>query len=283
MGDLLVRSWQSRASSLKVDELLLLPVGPTTPYKGESIVRHFFCVGILLLVTRVALAETVVELTFDPPQPNEVRDFNGQPTGFTCRLKGTGSAIPDNDPNIDLRSQRGKLLLRSTRTDFNQGNAPGRSFARLEAPGVLLRHARGKNIEIRATFENVHVPNASDQLMLYVAADESHIVRAGFHQGNVYHITQNNGGSDFAVMTSLPQAFQPGDDVQLTLSRQDGVWTLQWKNLSTPGSDGVMGASIPWIDTYSNVYVGIHAANPGSDTPFVATVDDFSVRANQSP
>lgn len=221
-------------------------------------------------------------LEFDAPVPGTIADANGLGTGFTDRLTGTGGLIPANDPNLDLVSSPGKLLLTSVRSDFNHGNGLGRNLDQLEAPGFFLPGVGSRDLAISAVFENVAVPNLSDQLLLYAAVDENTILRAGVHEGNVYHFTINMGAGDSTPLLSPPNSFATGDDIQLTLARTGGLWSISWLNLSD-NKQGVLGLSLPWLDASGDLYLGVHAANARSNTSFVAEIDRVTVNVVPEP
>ena len=129
------------------------------------------------------------ELTFESPIGATIADENGAGSGFTHRLPGTGGSLPANDPNISLLANPGRLTIRSTHSDINNGV----NLGDLEAPGFFLQGVAGQDFSISALFRDVHVPNGSDQLFLYVGGSASRVVRAGFHELNLYLIAENQG------------------------------------------------------------------------------------------
>ena len=154
--------------------------------------RVILCAAVVLL--GVGQANGAINLTFDTPVPGTIADINGLGTGFTHRLPGTGGSIATNDPNMDLLANPGSLLLTSTRADINQYNT--RNLHVLEAPGVFLSNVGTQDISISALFLNVVVPNASDQLELYVGVSSEKVLRAGVHDGEVFIFTENFGLGD---------------------------------------------------------------------------------------
>lgn len=216
-------------------------------------------------------------LNFDSPRPGTILDSNGLGVGFTHRLPGTGFDLPASDPNMNLQSQPGRLALRSTHTDLNHfpGNTPPLGI--FEAPGLYLQNILGQNISMSALFRNVRVPNGSDQLMIYAGTTSSNVLRSGVHNQNIFTFTGNQGTGDQNTLLSPLGAFADGDDLRLTLSRIKGEWQLAWTNLTNPQASGAgPKIPVPWLDGESNLYVGVLAANPGTQTPFVGEVDSFS-------
>ena len=236
----------------------------------------------LMIAAGTTARAVTIDLDFNAPVPGALADVNGLGTGFTDRLAGTGGSIPPNDPNLDLLSAPGKLLLTSVRSDFNQGNGLGRNLDALEAPGFFFPAVGNRDLSITAVFENVAVPNLSDQLFLYAAVDENTILRAGVHQSNAYHFTVNMGAGDSTPLAAPANSFATGDDIQLTLSRTAGLWAVSWFNLSD-NSQGTMGLSLPWLDAPGDLYLGVHAANARTSTSFVATIDRVIVNIVPEP
>ena len=154
-----------------------------TMYKGNVVMRPLF--ALLLVLTFAATSRGGLILTFDAAVPGTLADKNGLGTGFTHRLPGTGASLPTNDPNMDLLSSPGRLLLTSTRADINQGNV-SRNLATLEAPGVFLSSVGSSDISVSALFRSVSVPNPSDQLLLYVGVSSEKALRVGMHHSNIF-------------------------------------------------------------------------------------------------
>ncbi|MDZ4658436.1 MAG: hypothetical protein SH868_12735, partial [Bythopirellula sp.] len=180
-------------------------------------------VTVTLLVCLFAVsAKADVFLGFDAPTPGTISDTNGLGTGFTHRLPGTGTALPANDPNMDLLGDPGSLLLTSTRADINQTNVI-RNLPILEAPGVLLTNLGSKDIYITALFHDVRVPNSSDQLALYAGVSSEKVLRTSMHPQNLYVFTENFGAGDVNTLSGA-NSFAPGDDIQLSLNRVSGKW-----------------------------------------------------------
>ncbi len=221
-------------------------------------------------------------LSFGKAVQNSIRDQAGHGTGFTDRLPGTGAEIPDWDPNLDIISIPGTLMLTSTRAGLN---VRANNLGKLEAPGVSLNGIRRKDIAVSALFTNVTVPNGSDHLMLYVGTAIDHCIKAGVHETESYLLVENNGGSDEIKFDSGRGAFASGDDILLTLSRNGRSWHLSWQNLTNPAASGVSRPiTVDSLDSQSKLYVGIIHSNAGNPTPQTAQVHFFtsSIKAESS-
>jgi hypothetical protein len=248
---------------------------------------------INLLTSVFALVATTsfasVNLDFNAQVPGTLNDANGLGTGFTTRLPGTGSALPANDPNMDLLGAPGKLLLTSTHADTNQFPGPtGNNLDIFEGPGVFVAGVRSSDVIVKATFENVSVPNGSDHLMVYAGVNANLLISAGIHELNVYMLSRNQGTGDVNTISTF-NSFATGDDIEITLSRTSNLWTLTWSNLTTSTSGTLPSVSFPAMDGQDNLYFGVLASNagtvPGTDViqSFVAQIDDFSVTIVPEP
>jgi hypothetical protein len=236
---------------------------------------------VFVLFANVSLAS--ITLDFNAPAPGTLNDTNGLGTGFTTRLPGTGSAIPANDPNMNLLGVPGKLLLTSTHADTNQFPGPtGNNLEIFEGPGVFVAGVGSSDLSVKATFENVSVPNGGDHLMVYVGVNENLLISAGIHELNVYMLSRNSGTGDINTISGF-NSFSTGDDIEVTLSRQAGLWTLSWNNLSTASSGSLPSVSFPAMDSQPDLYFGVLASNAGTTQSFVAQIDNFSVDVVPEP
>lgn len=213
-------------------------------------------------------------LTFDSATPGTIADSAGLGTGFTSRLPGTGLSLPLNDSNMHLLTGSGLLILQSTHSDINHSE----NLGQLEAPGFFLPGVAGQDVSISAVFRDVRVPNGSDQLNLYFGTSATSVVRAGFHELQVYLINEDQGAGDVRTFLSPFDSFTPGDDIQLTFGRTAGLWQLTWQNLTAPSASGTSPSiSIPWLDAASDLYAGVIASDAGTPTTFTAKIDSITV------
>ena len=209
-------------------------------------IRVILCMVVLLCAVGQAVAD--VHLTFDAPVPGTITDTNGSGTGFTHRLPGTGTAWPGDDPNMDLLTSPGRLLLTSTRSGISQG---GSNLDIMEAPGVFLEGIGDQDFSMSAQFHNIQTNQLSDVLVFYVGTSVNNNIIAGFHDPNQIIFGGHDGGGTFPFDKTLngTQTFTPGDDILLTLSREQSEWSLAWENLTNPSANGSQTEiSIPWLD-----------------------------------
>lgn len=235
---------------------------------------RLIAIVVPFLFAAPASAATIT-LDFNSLIPGTLLDKDGNGTGFTHRLPGTGSAIPTNDPNMDLTSAPGKLLLTSTDADINGA----RNLSTLQAVGFYLPGVHDADIRIRMRVNNVDVENPSDQLFLYAGTSATQVIRSGVHNGNVYHITSNTGAHDSIDFST--GGFNPLDDIILTFARTNGYWTIAWDNLTDPSRSGVSDPKLyPWLNASPDLYVGVLASNARSTITFSSEIEYLSVTAN---
>ena len=232
---------------------------------------------LMLAISVSASAEAGVVLSFDLAVPGTIADANGAGTGFTHRLPGTGGALPSSDPNLTLQAGQGRLLLQSTAANIVLG---GINIGNFEAVGFHLAGIGDSDLRISAVRQDVSLPNLSDQLMLYAGTTSTNVLRGGVHEGNQYFLAENTGGFDFSSWSgSGLSAFSSGDSIRVTLGRTNGLWQLEWDNLTTSVSGSSTPYSVGWLNAADDLYVGIAAANARSNIPFVGKIASFSVTA----
>jgi hypothetical protein len=210
--------------------------------------------------------------------PGTILDANGNGTGLTHRLPGTGSSYPmaNPDPNLNMSTTPGVLDITST-----LANLDGRSRAGLEAFGLLLPNPGANDITIEAKFLGTDIGNVlSNQLMLYAANSAGDSIRAGLHRGSPsgylsYTFASNQLGGDAGYYDS-GSIFSNGEDVIISLARTSGTWEVSWQNLTNPSKSGTSGsiAAFNWLDN-QDLYVGIHYANPRTSTQYTTGVEYF--------
>ena len=246
--------------------------------------------GLAVVTLLVGDVCSATVLTWPPGTnvPGTILDANGNGTGFTHRLPGTGTSYPmaNPDPNLNMSTTPGVLEITSTRADLNTRY----NMAGLEAFGLFLPNPGANDITIEASFLGVDVGNvASNQLMLYAANSAGDSIRAGFHHGNPsgylgYIFTSNQAGADTGHYGSGGSSFSNGEDVILTLARTSGTWDISWQNLTNPSKSGTSGsiAAFSWLDN-EDLYVGIHYANPRTSTQYTTGVQYFSTVPDAGP
>ncbi len=151
-----------------------------------------------------------------------------------------------------------------------------------EAPGIVAPGIGSSDFVVKATFENVHVPNGGDHLMVYAGVNENLLISGGIHEKNVYMLSRNSGTGDDNIFSAY-NSFTPGDNIAIALARHSGLWTLSWTNLTTATSGMLPTVAFPQMDGQSDLYFGILASNAGTPISFVAQIDQFSVDVVPEP
>ncbi len=229
----------------------------------------------VVLAGGLAAAQSVV-FDFDAPVSGTLADANGNGTGFTHRLPGTGGALPVNDPNLMLSN--GVFGITATNSSFI--GSGGVNLANMEAPCVLRTGAAGAGFQVTATLLNVSLPNLSNQTGIVVGASAEQIVRlyAGNNLFNFMYL-----GEDRVQVAQTPtSAFAAGADLDLALTVA-GTTCLGWWHVRGTGVSGTLGPlDVPWIGAASTLFVGVAAFqqshNPAYPAaPFLAQFDRFAI------
>ncbi|MFP4283144.1 MAG: glycoside hydrolase family 43 protein [Opitutales bacterium] len=210
---------------------------------------------------------------FETAPTGGLTDSAGVATGLTTRLAGTGTGISGNDPNLELDPANGQLLLTTTRTDFN-GQV-----------GVGLISAVGHQLsEFGFTGEEDFVVTAQfgplthlahiDQAGVFVGSSATTLTRAGliYFEANANRLgvhTQNGSDNNPTFLPDMNVA----DGMSVTIARQDGSWIYL--------VDGVVSNPIvpnaSFLDSLSDLTVGIFASNTLNDVQKTVEVESFSV------
>ena len=118
-----------------------------------------------------------LHLDFASPIPGTLRDAQGRGIGLTHRLPGTGTGLPERDPNLRLRPDRRALELTTTRSDLNTQDR----MATGEYLGVRLADlgfTGTEDFEIRATIPDIPGLKVVGQFGLYAGTAQRHATSA---------------------------------------------------------------------------------------------------------
>jgi hypothetical protein len=257
--------------------------------------RKYFALATSWLALSIAstLSASTITLDFNAPESGTLNDQNGMGTGFTSRLPGTGSAIPVNDPNLNLDTANSQLVLQSTYSSPNYANAGLQNNAAnlvgLDAPTLQLSGIGTGNFIVRAQFNNLNLPAPSDEIGVLVGASISNVVRGGTFWdtpsvGNSAGFNYAQNGFDGPPTNGATGTFQPGQDGEFELGRINGVWHFSWHNLSTGNGDTYGNFSVPGLDSQNDLYVGIFNLDPYgyAPSPYNAYLESFSVLTGAS-
>ena len=252
--------------------------------------RVVLCLAVSLVGTGAVRvqADEIITLPFDPPVEDTIKDKDGNPTGFTHRVPGWGTLIPENDPNLDLSANPGYLTITT-----NQASAfewP----ANLEALGVLVPNVGQRDFTVSGKFHDIQFQTTgqSDQLMLYVAASASKYMQMGYHKdygpGHGPTVSQYAGNSyDLPAVVprfqKTPADWETGDDGIITLSRTNGLWTFSWSDLTNGDSGTSPTFEVPELWDQEDLHFGILYATVYNNDPRTSQIDEFSVTVVPEP
>jgi hypothetical protein len=246
-------------------------VQPAEPPSADHFVRA--------IVPPPAIVPRTLRLTFDRAAEHGVRDRDGLRTGLTHRLPGTGSRLPEHDPNLRLDTARSLLELTTTESDINtqfklfQGEYLGVRLVDLGFTGK-------EDFAVTATIPDIPALEFIGQFGLYAGTRSNKNIRGGLlatKRGEPGQYTQflvNNADgrdSDLGKVGLL----STGADLRLTLQRTAGKYTLTVENL-TAGSASTLSIRHPaFLDGARDLHVGLFGANPRSEVRKPLVVKEF--------
>jgi hypothetical protein len=222
------------------------------------------------------------ELTLDFRReiPTTIRDSAGTGTGLTHRLPGTGTRLPEQDANLRLDPDRGQLELTTTNSDINtqfklyHGEYLGVRLSELGFTGK-------EDFAVTAYLPNIPALQSVGQFGLYAGAGSDKNIRGGLIRRRIepeqytQFLVNNNGGSDTdPIRIGL---LSTGDDLRLTLRRTAGKYSLTVENQTTGGSSTLSVRHLEFLDTESDLYVGLFGANTQSEVRKTLIIKEFSV------
>jgi hypothetical protein len=222
-----------------------------------------------------------LRLTFDKPAAEGIRDANGQPTGLTHRLPGTGTQLAERDANLKLDAARGRLELTTTKSDINtqyqlfHGEYLGVRLSDLGFTGQ-------EDFSITVTIPNIPALEFVGQFGLYAGSSSKKNIRGGLISASrkepgqyTQFLVNNDGGSD-----SDPNEIgllSTGTDLRLTLKRIGGKYSLTVENLTAGGTCTLTIHHPAFLDTESDLYVGLFGANTQSEVRRTLVVKELQV------
>jgi hypothetical protein len=231
--------------------------------------------AVLYTFTITATSATVVrrlDLDFSSTASAGLRDVNGQFTGLTTRLPGTGAELPDADPNLRLDTAAGVLALSTTRADFfGRAGLPANS-----SPGVTLQNlgfTGSEDFAVTATFRPLSGLQFIDQVGLYVGASSDALTRAGtivFGAPERYSAHSQDGTDHSGRFFGF--GFNGSDGMTVTITRESGAWRyfvdgVEWNPLSPT----------TFLDSRADLVAGVFAITPLNSNPKTIQVDALSV------
>ena len=217
-------------------------------------------------------------LDFRAPVAGTLFDRDGQGTGLTLRLPGTGATLPAHDPNLRLNPARGLLELTTTNSDINRqvGLGTGEYFGLRLAD---LGFTGTEDFEIAADFPHIPALRRVGQFGVYAGTRSDRNIRGGLisQDGGEYrqNLVNNDGGNDAdSVFVGLSST---GDDMRVILKRVAGKYALTVEN-RTRGSTVTLTTKHPaFLDAEPDLQVGVFGANTQSNEPKTLAVRQVTV------
>jgi hypothetical protein len=189
---------------------------------------------MLVAVPGVAQATQIFSLDFNDFTPGTLLEAQGQGTGFTTRLAGTGGALnPAADANLLLDRRLGVLRMTSTDADLNGQ----RNLDTTEAIGINLSSLGFDGTQdfiVTAYYSKIpnNFPsdsNSFDQFGIFVGEDSAYLTRGGgtnYETFGALHWEEfgdnifNGGKVDDAFFGPQPDQ----STMTVEISRIGGVW-----------------------------------------------------------
>jgi hypothetical protein len=215
-------------------------------------------------------------LNFTAPVPGTIEDTGGNGTGFTTPLSGTYATSPDT--SLLLGSGTLAVTGPSAGADFN-GQA---NIGTMQAPGIQLSSlgfTGTQDFSVSATFS---VPSGAfsdyGQIGVYVGSTSSNLTRDGFVNvgalGGAQFYGTNNTGGDSGTAFSAQPTLTDSDILTATISRTGGVFNETVKEGAL--TFNVTPTDPTFLNSFSDLTVGIYSTNTPGETAFASTFDSFT-------
>ena len=259
--------------------------------------------GILVVGLLPAASTPAASLTLNfTGSGGTIVDSNGVGTGFTTRMSGTGADITGNDTNLLLNTGAGVLTMHtSPGADFNGQVA----MSGASVPGIMLStlgFTGANDFTATAIFTNIPpdlIPLGNtnidlvlqpDQLCLVIGTDSANGIRSGFinfdRVGANTNLNRDNEG--FGVLMSGGTDTYPiffgtdvGTGMTVQISRVGGTWSVLVNGIDRMPNTAINGTGTreppTFLDSATDLFVGVIAMDVGNDSPWWADLKSFSV------
>jgi hypothetical protein len=220
-----------------------------------------------------------------------ILDAQGQSTGLTARLSGTGTALPTNSPNLDISTTTGKLLITTGNgIGANQETNGGAGLDTAEMVGLNLSSlgfTGSQDFIVSATFDALPATTAFDQGGIFVGQSGAALTQAGYitfsdQEYFSVHVNPNHNNGRFFGF-----GFNGTDGMTVAITRISGDWRyfidgLEWQPNTDGGGNGTpvdpTGANgSPNLQGLTDLTVGVFAVNVINGASETVAVDSFDV------
>jgi|GEM_PF-739529 len=214
-----------------------------------------------------------LELNFSTPGTTGIQDANGQSTGLTQRLPGTGTALPAGpDAHLHLNPGASQLELTSTLADYNGRNG----LPMNTSPGVALSElgfTGAEDFSYTAVFRPITGLEFIDQAGIFVGSSTDAMTRAGtfyYSFPEKYSTHTVNGVDRDGHFFGFD--FNGTQGMTVTITRQAGSWRYfvngsEWNPLTPP----------TFLNGRADLIAGVFAITPLNANPKTIAVDSMSV------
>lgn len=252
--------------------------------KHKTIQRLLLCLCAAVLAATIPTQATSLNLNFSSTG-GTILDTNGVATGFTARMDGSGANITGNDSTLKLNTGVGVLqMLTSPGADLNGQTA----MADASIIGINLSTLgySGSN-DFTATARFINITNAflqPDQLALVVGTAATNNTRAGFINFSGFNSSDEGYGvNNLNGFDSSGRYFgaQVGGTMTVEIKRTGGTWSIKVNNIDRMPNSNADGTGTPmpptFLDTETNLFVGVLAMDVFNDSPWYVNLDNFSI------
>ena len=239
------------------------------------------------IVPAPVLQPRKLTLAFNRNDLGGILDRGGLGTGLTDRLPGTGYALKARDSNLLVNLDKQQLELLTTDSDLNTQY----KLFRGEYLGVRLSRfgfTGGEDFEVRTKIIDIPALEFVGQFGLYAGTRSDKSIRGGllsqkrnedaqYTQFLVNNCVRREGesGTDFNI--GKVGLLATGVDLQLTLKRFAGKYSLSVDNL-TDGTSSTLTIPHPeFLDGEKDLHVGLFGANTQSIVRRTLIFTEFEV------
>jgi len=226
-----------------------------------------------------------IGLDFRSSRLDTLADLRGAGTGFTHRLPGTGSALAQNDTNLQMIANLGRLEVTPTGSDLNTRFR----LEQAEFPGIRLSDLGFTGTEdFEVTVEVVDVPAMAfvGQFGIYAGVTGDWVVRGGLvsqRESESYRqfvVNTRDGRDKDAFFVGLGA---PGDDLRIELSRTGGRFSTAIENRTSGATSTLVTRHPEFLDGRADVFVGIFACDPRGNDLKTVRFEAFSATVRPAP